>query len=259
MHTLFSTVNEASFYRSVPSSRPAVPTAAMRNCCSQSRTCASRTGRHRPELRGDLAAVEGELAGTGRRKAKRKHVGKALACGWRALRNAAKGRFGAGNLRIVRLLTGERDGAASAAAASAAEQQAELGQEDVLSEIGVRAAGVEPAALSHVHAQRDVEEQQSDGDGGGDEQQERVERQQGRREPDSTAGHVELGRVDEQVLQDGEWQQQQQECGGGGGDEEHEKQERPSSVRARTRRWNVSRGGLPAWSPTAVLPRLEPA
>jgi len=188
MHTLFSTVNEASFYRSVPSSRPAVPTAAMRNCCSQSRTCASRTGRHRPELRGDLAAVEGELAGTGRRKAKRKHVGKALACGWRALRNAAKGRFGAGNLRIVRLLTGERDGAASAAAASAAEQQAELGQEDVLSEIGVRAAGVEPAALSHVHAQRDVEEQQSDGDGGGDEQQERVERQQGRRGPDRQLG-----------------------------------------------------------------------
>jgi hypothetical protein len=35
--------------------------------------------------------------------------------------------------------------------------------------------------------------------------------------------------VDEQVLQDGEWQQQQQECGGGGGDEEHEKQEQPSS------------------------------
>ena len=55
-----------------------------------------------------------------------------------------------------------------------------------------------------------------------------------------TAGHVELGRVDEQVLQDGEWQQQQQqECGGGGGDEEHEKQERPSSVRARTRRWRA--------------------
>jgi len=69
---------------------------------------------------------------------------------------------------------------------------------------------VEPAALGHVHAQRDVEEQRSDGDGGGDEQQERVERQQGRREPDSTAGHIELGRVDEQVLQDGEWQLQQQ-------------------------------------------------
>ena len=33
----------------------------MRNCCSQSRTCASRTGRHRPELRGDLeSAVEAQ-------------------------------------------------------------------------------------------------------------------------------------------------------------------------------------------------------
>ena len=62
--------------------------------------------------------------------------------GWRALRNAAKGRFGAGSLGIVRLLTGERAGAASAAAASAAEQQ------------------LEPAALGHVHAQRDAEEQQ---------------------------------------------------------------------------------------------------
>jgi hypothetical protein len=56
--------------------------------------------------------------------------------------------------------------AASTAAASAAEQQIELGQEDVRCEIGVRAAGVEPAALGHVHAQRDVEEQQRDGDGG---------------------------------------------------------------------------------------------
>ena len=33
--------------------------------------------------------------------------------------------------------------------------------------------------------------------------------------------------MDEQVLQDGEWQQQQ--CDGGGGDEEHEKQEQRSS------------------------------
>jgi len=107
-------------------------------------------------------------------------------------------------------------------------QQTELGQEDVRCEIGVRAAGVEPAALGHVHAQRDVEEQQRDGgNGGGDEQQERVEPQQGRTELDSTAGHIELGRVDEQVLQDGEWQQQ--ECGGGGGDEEHEEQEQLSS------------------------------
>jgi hypothetical protein len=86
--------------------------------------------------------------------------------GWRALRNAAKGRFGAGSLGTVRLLTGERARAASTAAASAAEQQIELGQEDVRCEIGVRAAGVEPAALGHVHAQRDVEEQQRDGDGG---------------------------------------------------------------------------------------------
>ena len=39
---------------------------------------------------------------------------------------------------------------------------------------------------------------------------------------------MELGRVDERVLQDGEWQQQQ-ECCGGGGDEEHEEQEQPSS------------------------------
>ena len=69
-----------------------------------------------------------------------------------------------------------------------------------------------------------AEEQQRDGDRGGDEQQERVERQQSRTESDSTAGYVELGRVDEQLLQDGEWQQQQQACGGGGGeDEEHEK------------------------------------
>ena len=52
---------------------------------------------------------------------------------------------------------------------------------------------------------------------------------QSRREPDSTAGHIELGRVDEQVLQDGEWQQQQQQCDGGGDDEEHEEQEQPSS------------------------------
>jgi hypothetical protein len=37
---------------------------------------------------------------------------------------------------------------------------------------------------------------------------------------------MELGRVDEQVLQDGEWQQQQ-ECCGGGGDEEYEKQKQP--------------------------------
>ena len=101
--------------------------------------------------------------------------------------------------------------------------------EDVRCEIGVRAAGVQPAALGHVHAQRDVEEQQRDGDGGSDEQQERVERQQGRTEPESTAGHIELGRVDEQVLQDGEWQQQQQQCDGGGDDEEHEEQEQPSS------------------------------
>jgi hypothetical protein len=137
-----------------------------------------------------------------------------------------------------------RAGAASAAAASAAEQQTELGQEDVRCEIGVRAAGVEPAALGHVHAQRDVEEQQRDGDGGSDEQQERVERQQGRTEPDSTAEHVELGRVDEQVLQDGEWQQQQQECGGGGGDEEHEKQEQPSSgAEGGARAPHVSGGG----------------
>jgi hypothetical protein len=41
----------------------------------------------------------------------------------------------------------------------------------------------------------------------------------------STAGHIELGRVNEQVLQDDEWQQKQQECSGGGGDEEHEEQE----------------------------------
>jgi len=41
----------------------------------------------------------------------------------------------------------------------------------------------------------------------------------------STAGHIELGRVNEQVLQDDEWQQNQQECSGGGGDEEHEEQE----------------------------------
>jgi hypothetical protein len=132
--------------------------------------------------------------------------------GWRALCNAAKGRFGAGSLGTVRLLTGARAGAASAAAASAAEQQ------------------LEPAALGHVHAQRDAEEQQCDGDGGGDEQQERVERQQSRTEPDSTAGHVELGRVDEQVLQDGEWQQQQQLVrGGGGDDEEDEDEEQPAS------------------------------
>jgi hypothetical protein len=39
---------------------------------------------------------------------------------------------------------------------------------------------------------------------------------------------MELGRVDERVLQDGEWQQQQECCGGGGG-EEHEEQEQPSS------------------------------
>ena len=51
---------------------------------------------------------------------------------------------------------------------------------------------------------------------------------QSRREPDSTAGHIELGRVDEQVLQDGEWQQ---ECGSGGGDEDYEKQEQPSPSR----------------------------
>jgi len=123
-------------------------------------------------------------------------------------------------------------------------------------EIGVRAAGVEPAALGHVHAQRDVEEQQRDGDGGGNEQQERAERQQGRRGPGSTAEHIELGRVDEQVLQDGEWQQQQQGCGGGGGDEEHEEQEQPSSgaeerghmhmhmrVRAVARRSGMFHGG----------------
>ena len=41
---------------------------------------------------------------------------------------------------------------------------------------------------------------------------------------------VELGRVDEPVLQDGEWQQQQQEVrGGGGDDEEHEEEEQPAS------------------------------
>jgi hypothetical protein len=40
---------------------------------------------------------------------------------------------------------------------------------------------------------------------------------------------VELGRVDEPVLQDGEWQQQQQDVrGGGGGDEEHEEEEQPA-------------------------------
>jgi hypothetical protein len=32
------------------------------------------------------------------------------------------------------------------------QQQTELGQEDVRCKIGVRAAGVEPAALGHVHA-----------------------------------------------------------------------------------------------------------
>ena len=72
---------------------------------------------------------------------------------------------------------------------------------------------------------------------------------QSRREPDSTAGHIELGRVDEQVLQDGEWQQQQQEeCGGGGGEEEHEKQEQPSSgaeERARRRGRGCGGGGAP--------------
>ena len=40
---------------------------------------------------------------------------------------------------------------------------------------------------------------------------------------------VELGRVDEPVLQDGEWQQQQQDVrGGGGDDEEHEEEEQPA-------------------------------
>ena len=54
---------------------------------------------------------------------------------------------------------------------------------------------------------------------------------------------MELGRVDERVLQDGEWQQQQ-ECCGGGGDEEHEEQEQPSSSRrseARTLAWALAR------------------
>ena len=90
------------------------------------------------------------------------------------------------------------------------QQQTELGQEHVWCKSSVRAAGVEPAALGHVHAQRDAEEQQCDGDGGGERQQSRTE----------------LGWVDEQVLQDGEGQQ---ECDGGGYDEEHEKQEQPSS------------------------------
>jgi len=36
-----------------------------------------------------------------------------------------------------------------------------------------------------------------------------VSSEQGRTEPDSTAGHIEFGRVDEHLLQDGEWQQQQ--------------------------------------------------
>ena len=46
----------------------------------------------------------------------------------------------------------------------------------------------------------------------------------------TAAGHVELGRVDEQVLQDGEWQQQQQLVrGGGGDDEEDEDEEQPAS------------------------------
>jgi len=120
-------------------------------------------------------------------------------------------------------------------------QQTELGQEDVRCEIGVRAAGVEPAALGHVHAQRDVEEQQRDGgNGGGDEQQERVEPQQGRTELDSTAGHIELGRVDEQVLQDGEWQQQ--ECGGGGGDEEHEEHEEQEQRSSTEGMWRADGG-----------------
>jgi hypothetical protein len=48
-----------------------------------------------------------------------------------------------------------------------------------------------------------------------------VSSEQGRTEPDSTAGHIEFGRVDEHLLQDGEWQQQQG-CGGSGGDEEHD-------------------------------------
>ena len=52
---------------------------------------------------------------------------------------------------------------------------------------------------------------------------------------------MELGRVDERVLQDGEWQQEW--CGGGGG-EEHEEQEQPSSSRrseARTLAWALAR------------------
>jgi hypothetical protein len=65
-----------------------------------------------------------------------------------------------------------------------------------------------------------------------------VSSEQGRTEPDSTAGHIEFGRVDEHLLQDGEWQQQQG-CGGSGGDEEHE----PWPRRGGAPWWNVSRGG----------------
>ena len=59
---------------------------------------------------------------------------------------------------------------------------------------------------------------------GGDEQQERVGHEQSRTD-------VELGRVDEPVLQDGEWQQQQQEevRGGGADVEEQEEEEQPTS------------------------------
>jgi len=63
-----------------------------------------------------------------------------------------------------------------------------------------------------------------------------VSSEQGRTEPDSTAGHIEFGRVDEHLLQDGEWQQQQG-CGGSGGDEEHE-----PTARGGAPWWNVLRG-----------------
>jgi hypothetical protein len=63
---------------------------------------------------------------------------------------------------------------------------------------------------------------------------------QSRREPDSTAGHIELGRVDEQVLQDGEWQQQ--ECGGGGGDEEHEEHEEQEQRSSTEGMWRADGG-----------------
>ena len=109
----------------------------------------------------------------------------------------------------MRLLTGERAGAVPTAAAPAAPPSAELqivlGQDDT-------------------HAQQDDGGRLRDGDGGGDEQQERVGHEQSRTD-------VELGGVDEPVLQDGEWQQQQQqEVRGGGVDvEEHEEEEQPTS------------------------------